>query len=88
MLHVIDLPESTDFFEGYGALHFEDMSMVPIQTKMININLLSDDEVSIEHEQNGNLRLVGFLRLSRFAVYLSNMLHGHPWEALFSIRFN
>lgn len=47
VLHVIDLPESSEFFEGSGALHFEDMSMVPIQTKMININLLSDEEVSI-----------------------------------------
>lgn len=51
VLHVIDLPESSEFFEGSGALYFEDMSMVPIQTKMININLLSNEEVSVYRVQ-------------------------------------
>lgn len=46
VLHVINLPDSSEYFEGDGACQFKDISMVPIQTKMININLLTRQEVS------------------------------------------
>lgn len=49
VLHAINLPDSSEYFEGDGACQFKDISMVPIQTKMININLLTREEVSSCH---------------------------------------
>lgn len=45
VLHVIDLPESGHFFEQRGAYQFDDITMVPIQAKMINTALLTYEEV-------------------------------------------
>lgn len=45
VLHVVDLPDSAHFFEERGACHFNDITMVPIQAKMINTALLTPEEV-------------------------------------------
>lgn len=45
VLQVIEAPDSSKHFGGKGAFKFEDVTMVPIQSKMINIDLLTDSEV-------------------------------------------
>lgn len=46
VLQVTELENSKSYFDGRGANKFQDVTMVPIQTKLINIDLLSDPEVS------------------------------------------
>lgn len=47
VLHVVDLPDSAHYFEERGACHFNDITMVPIQAKMINTALLTPEEVRL-----------------------------------------
>lgn len=45
VLQVVDVPDSSKMFGGRGAFKFEDFTMVPIQSKMINNDLLTEQEV-------------------------------------------
>ncbi|XP_031619772.1 xaa-Pro aminopeptidase ApepP-like [Contarinia nasturtii] len=45
VLQVVKVPNSSEYFNKNGAYMFEDFTMVPIQTKMINVDLLSESEV-------------------------------------------
>lgn len=47
VLQVVKLesPESSKYFGGKGAYKFDDITMVPISKKLINIDLLSESEV-------------------------------------------
>lgn len=47
VLQVVDVPDSSQMFGGRGAFKFEDITMVPIQTKMINVDLLTEPEVCV-----------------------------------------
>lgn len=47
VIQVVDLPNSSHYFGNKGALCFEDITMVPIQKKMINVTMLTDKEVRI-----------------------------------------
>lgn len=47
VLQVIETPDSSKHFGGRGSYKFDDITMVPIQTKLINVNLLSAAEVNI-----------------------------------------
>lgn len=44
ILQVIDANQ-TKYFNGAGAYKFDDVTMVPIQIKLIDIDLLTDFEV-------------------------------------------
>lgn len=46
VIQVIEAPNSSNYFGGYGACKFNDVTMVPIQKKMISIDLLTDAEVN------------------------------------------
>lgn len=45
VLRVVKVPNSSKYFNGKGAYKFEDVTMVPIQKRMIDVDLLSQDEV-------------------------------------------
>lgn len=47
VLHVVDLQNSSHYFDRLGAYKFDDITMVPIQTKLIDIDLLTDSEVNL-----------------------------------------
>lgn len=46
VLRAVDLPDSSKHFSGKGAYKFDDITMVPIQTKLIDVHLLTDFEVT------------------------------------------
>lgn len=46
VLQVLNKPDSSKYFGGKGAYKFDDITMVPIQTKLINVDLLTQPEVS------------------------------------------
>lgn len=45
VLQVVQIPDSSKHFGGRGAYKFEDVTMVPIQTKLIDTSLLTNSEV-------------------------------------------
>lgn len=47
VLQVIEQSDSSDSFDGKGSYKFEDITMVPIQTKLINVELLTENEVYV-----------------------------------------
>lgn len=49
VLQVVPKPDSSNYFDGKGAYQFDDVTMVPIQTKLINIDLLTQGEVNSKH---------------------------------------
>lgn len=55
VLQVIDAPDSSKYFDGKGAFKFDDITMVPIQAKLIDVDLLTESEVLtyIHYEQHG-----------------------------------
>lgn len=42
---MVEVPDSSKHFGGRGAYKFDDITMVPIQKKLINVDLLTDSEV-------------------------------------------
>lgn len=46
VLQVVQKANSANYFDGKGAYQFDDVTMVPIQTKLINVDLLTQSEVS------------------------------------------
>lgn len=42
---VVEAPNTSKYFGKRGAYKFDDITMVPIQKKMINVDLLSESEV-------------------------------------------
>lgn len=51
VVHVVDAPDTETYFNGRGALKFDDITMVPIQAKLINLTLLTQAEVSVMEGQ-------------------------------------
>lgn len=45
VLQVVDVPDSSAYFNGKGANKFDEITMVPIQTKLIMVDLLTEIEV-------------------------------------------
>lgn len=45
-MHVVEANPSHGDFNGKGALQFIDITMAPIQTKMIKVELLTQNEVT------------------------------------------
>lgn len=45
VLQVVEVPDSSKHFGGRGAYKFDDITMVPIQKKLINVDLLTKSEV-------------------------------------------
>lgn len=45
VLQVVEAPDSSKHFGGRGAYKFDDITMVPIQKKLINVDLLTESEV-------------------------------------------
>lgn len=48
VLQVTRKSDSSHYFGGKGAYQFDDVTMVPIQTKLINVDLLTQSEVSLK----------------------------------------
>lgn len=46
VLQVVQKADSSNYFDGKGAYQFDDVTMVPIQTKLINVDLLTQSEVN------------------------------------------
>lgn len=46
IIQVIQAPDTETYFNGKGALKFSDITMAPIQTKLIDVNLLNKAEVT------------------------------------------
>lgn len=51
VIQTVELPESSTYFGGRGAYSFHDVTMVPIQTKLIDVDLLTESEV-LDHLTN------------------------------------
>lgn len=47
VLQVVSKSDSSKYFDERGAYKFDDVTMVPIQTKLINLDLLSQAEVNL-----------------------------------------
>lgn len=45
IIHVIEQPNATHCFGGNSSYQFADITLVPIQTKLIDVKLLTDFEV-------------------------------------------
>lgn len=45
IIHVIELPNATHYFKNSSAYQFTDITLVPIQTKLVDVELLTDYEV-------------------------------------------
>lgn len=45
VIQVVELPNSSHYFEDKGAFCFHDITMAPIQTKLLNVELLTEKEV-------------------------------------------
>ncbi|XP_055315123.1 xaa-Pro aminopeptidase 1-like [Sitodiplosis mosellana] len=56
VLQVVDAPHSSEHFSGKGAYKFDDITMVPIQKKMINVDLLSESEIQWLNEYHAGVR--------------------------------
>lgn len=52
IIQVIQAPDTDAYFNGQGALKFLDVTMAPIQTKLIDVNLLTQAEVTYLHTQS------------------------------------
>lgn len=46
IIQSIDAPETRFDFEGDGALQFRPITLAPLQQKMIDVNLLDQDEIN------------------------------------------
>lgn len=46
IIQVIQAPDTETYFNGKGALKFMDITMAPIQTKLIDVKLLTTAEVN------------------------------------------
>lgn len=51
VLQVVSKPDSSKYFDGKAAYKFDDITMVPIQTKLINVDLLTQSEVNIKRNK-------------------------------------
>lgn len=49
VLQVVHAPNSSTYFGGKGAFKFDDITMVPIQVKLIDVDLLTESEVLTYH---------------------------------------
>ena len=64
LIHVIEAPTPNNY-RGRGFLTFEDLTVVPIQKKMIQPNLLTEKEINYINQYHQKCRdMVGPLLLS------------------------
>lgn len=52
VIQVVELPDSEHTFGNKGSLCFEDITMVPIQRKLMNVTMLTDEEVTPKFSSN------------------------------------
>lgn len=56
VIQVVQAPNSKHYFNNRGALMFDDITMAPIQQKMINVNLLTENDVNWLNEYHQKVR--------------------------------
>ena len=55
----ITIPANTHFnIDGKAFCRFETVTMVPIQTKLVQLSMLNDTELTLLNDYNQNVRLI------------------------------